>query len=66
VRPDWSELNLQTATLTVAEAKTEAGEGRVADLSIGLVEVEELATWKARSERTGRSEPVFPTAGETG
>jgi hypothetical protein len=64
VRPDWSELNLQTATLTVAEAKTEAGEGRVADLSIGLVE--ELATWKARSERTGRSEPVFPTAGETG
>jgi integrase len=61
---DWRDVNLQTATLTVEEAKTEAGEGREVDLPLGLVE--ELATLKARGERTERSDPVFLTRARHG
>lgn len=54
---DWRDVNLATGTLTVRDAKTAAGEGREVDLPVGLRE--ELATWRARSPRTGRGEPVF-------
>ena len=54
---DWRDVNLATGTLTVHESKTAAGEGREVDLPVGLHE--ELATWRARSPRTGRGDPVF-------
>lgn len=54
---DWRDVNLATGTITVRESKTAAGEGREVDLPVGLRE--ELATWRARSPRTDRSDPVF-------
>ncbi len=54
---DWRDVKLSTGTLIVRESKTEAGEGREVDLTVGLQE--ELATWRARSRRTKPSDPVF-------
>jgi integrase len=54
---NWRDVKLGSATLIVREAKTAPGEGREVDLPVGLRE--ELATWRARSPRTGPSEPVF-------
>ena len=56
---EWRDVNLSRGTLRVRESKTAAGAGREVDLPIGLQE--ELATWKARSNRTRPSDPVFVT-----
>jgi integrase len=61
---DWRDVNLATGTLTVCESKTTAGEGREVDLPVGLRE--ELATWRARSPRTGRGDPVFVSRARDG
>lgn len=54
---DWRDVKLGVGTLIVRESKTAAGEGREVDLPVGLHE--ELATWRARSPRTGPGDPVF-------
>lgn len=68
---EWADVNLATGTIKVGKAKTDAGSYRELDLPAGLVE--ELTTWKHRSERLlrlwhhrHRSSPVFLTeyAGE--
>lgn len=61
---DWRDVDLATGTITVRESKTAAGEGRQVDLPVGLRE--ELATWRARSPRTGRSDPVFVSRARKG
>jgi integrase len=61
---DWRDVSLATGTLTVREAKTAAGAGREVDLPVGLRE--ELATWRARSPRTGRAGPVFVSRPRSG
>lgn len=58
---DWRAVNLATGTLTVDEAKTEAGAGRVVDLSVGLRD--ELATLKASRRRVAPDDPVFTARG---
>jgi integrase len=57
-------VNLATGSLTVRESKTDAGQGRVIDLPLGLVE--ELAEWRARSPRTGPNDPVFTSEPRNG
>ena len=52
---DWRDVKLGAGTLIVRESKTAAGEGREVDLAVGLRE--ELATWRARSPRTGAGRP---------
>jgi integrase len=54
---DWRDVNLATGTLTVREAKTEAGAGRSIDLPSGLVQ--ELSEHKARCADSSPSSPVF-------
>lgn len=54
---DWRDVNLATGTIQVGRAKTDAGSFRAVDLPGGLVE--ELATWRAQSPRSGASDPVF-------
>lgn len=54
---NWRDVNLSTGTLIVRESKTVAGEGREVDMPVGLQE--ELATWRARSPRSAKSDPVF-------
>jgi integrase len=49
-------VNLATGTLTIRQAKTDAGVRRV-DLPLALRE--ELSDHKARSKRTGPGDPVF-------
>ncbi len=61
---DWRDVNLATGTLTVRDSKTDAGRGRDVELPIGLVE--ELTEWKARSPRTGPSDPVFTSEPRNG
>jgi len=61
---DWRDVRLATGTLIVRESKTAAGEGREVDLAVGLRE--ELATWRARSPRTGAGDPVFVTRAREG
>lgn len=50
--------------MTIRSAKTDAGTGRQVDLPAGLYE--ELLELKARSELTGRTDPVFVTRGRNG
>jgi integrase len=66
---DWQDVNLATGTLTVLEAKTDAGTGREIDLPGGLVE--ELTEWKVRgaaelaewqAKHPGEGAPVFLSA----
>jgi integrase len=54
---EWRDVNLATGTLMVRDSKTDAGTGRRVDLPGGLVD--ELSEWKARSPRSGPSDPVF-------
>jgi integrase len=54
---NWRDVNLATGTLTVGDAKTDAGTGRQVDLPGGLVD--ELSELRARSARTRPSDPVF-------
>ena len=61
---DWSDVNLATGTLTVRQAKTDAGTGRTVDLPGGLLD--ELREWKARSPRTEPGDPVFVTRPRSG
>lgn len=62
---DWRDVNLATATPTVQESKTAAGEGREVNLPIGLRE--DLTAWKARSPRARRpSDPVFISRARNG
>jgi integrase len=61
---NWSDVRLATGTLIVRESKTPAGEGREVDMPVGLRE--ELATWRARSPRTGRRDPVFVSRARNG
>ncbi len=48
----WADINLGTATITVRESKTEAGEGREVDMPIGLRE--ELTAWEGPYAAFGR------------
>jgi len=66
---DWQDVNLATGTLTVGNAKTDAGSFRQIDLPGGLVDelaewrmagAELLSTWKAENREGG--EPVFLSA----
>jgi integrase len=66
---DWSDVNLDTGTLTVGRAKTDAGSYRQVDLPSGLVNelterwvrsTDDLARWKARNPDQGS--PVFLSA----
>lgn len=61
---DWRDVKLATGTLIVRESKTAAGEGREVDLPVGLRE--ELATWRARSPRTGSADPAFVSRARDG
>jgi integrase len=54
---DWRAVNLATGTLTVGQAKTDAGTGRDVDLPAGLIEA--LSEWKARSPKSASSDPVL-------
>ena len=54
---DWRDLNLATGTLTVREAKTDAGAYRDVDLPGGLVD--SLKEWKARTPCGSQDDPVF-------
>lgn len=54
---DWRDVNLATGTLTVRQAKTDAGTGREVDLPAGLIE--SLSEWKARSPKAEPSDPVL-------
>lgn len=56
---NWRDVNLATGTLTVGEAKTEAGTYREVDLPGGLIEA--LSEWKAYKRRSGPGDPVFVT-----
>jgi integrase len=58
---DWRDVNLATGTLTVGEAKTEAGTYREVDLPAGLIEA--LSEWKAYRRRSGPGDPVLVTRG---
>lgn len=60
---DWADVNLATGTITVGDAKTPAGIREV-DMPMGLRE--ELATWRARSPRTARRDPVFVSRARNG
>jgi integrase len=60
---DWRDINLATGTLTVQEAKTEAGAGRQVDLPVGLLQ--ELTEHKARTA-AGQDDPVFLARGRNG
>jgi integrase len=53
---NWRDLNLASGTLTVCEAKTDAGIRRV-DIPLALREL--LADHKARRSRVGPDDPVF-------
>ena len=55
---DWRDVNLATGTLTVGEAKTDAGTYREVDLPGGLIEA--LSEWKAYRQ-TRQADPVFVT-----
>ncbi len=48
---DWCERQSATGTLTVGDAKTDAGAHREVDLPGGLIEA--LSEWKATRERPG-------------
>lgn len=61
---DWRDVQLATGTLIVRESKTAAGAGREVYLPVGLHE--ELATWRARSPRTGKDDPVFVSRARSG
>ncbi len=52
----WSDVNLPTGTLSVADSKTQAGV-RTVDLPDGLAA--ELRVHKARSKKTAPGDPVF-------
>jgi integrase len=54
---DWRDLNLATGTLTVRDAKTDAGAYRDVDLPGGLVDA--LKEWKARTPCGSQDDPVF-------
>jgi integrase len=56
---DWRDVNLATGTLTVGEAKTDAGAYREVDLPGGLIEA--LSEWKVRRVNAKPSDPVFAT-----
>lgn len=56
---NWRDVNLATGTLTVRDAKTDAGRGRQVDLPLALAD--ELRSLKARSVSTGPSDAVFVT-----
>ena len=55
----WRDVNLATGTLTVGEAKTDAGTYREVDLPGGLIEA--LSEWKAYKRTAGPDDPVFVT-----
>jgi integrase len=50
---DWRDINLPTGTLTVGDAKTDAGTYRAADLPGGLIEA--LSEWLGTAFRLGSS-----------
>jgi hypothetical protein len=50
-------VHLATGTLTVREAKTDAGAYRDVDLPGGLVDAR--GEWKARSPNTAPDDPIF-------
>jgi len=54
---EWRDVNLATGTLTVRDAKTEAGAYRAVDLPGGLVDA--LGEWKARNPNSALGDPVF-------
>lgn len=56
---DWRHVNLATGTLTVDQAKTDAGSYREVDLPGGLIEA--LSEWKASREHTAPADPVLST-----
>jgi integrase len=56
-RLDWRDVSLAVGTITVQQSKTAAGAGRVVDVPGGLLD--ELAELKARSARTGPTDPVL-------
>ncbi len=56
---DWRDVNLATGTLTVGEAKTDAGSGREVDLPGGLIEA--LSEWKATTSRSEPGDPMLVT-----
>jgi integrase len=56
---NWRDVNLATGTLTVGEAKTDAGTYREVDLPGGLIEA--LSEWKAFRRTAGPDDPVFVT-----
>jgi len=56
---NWRDVNLATGTLTVGQAKTDAGTGREVDLPGGLIEA--LSEWKATTSRSGPDDPVLIT-----
>lgn len=55
----WRDINLATGTLTVGEAKTDAGTYREVDLPRGLTEV--LTEWKMLRRVSNPDAPVFVT-----
>jgi integrase len=59
----WRAIDLARGRLTVEESKTDAGEGRVVDLSPMLLE--ELKLWRASSTRTEPDDLVFVTRNGT-
>ncbi len=56
---DWRDVNLAAGTLTVGEAKTDAGTYREVDLPGGLIEA--LSEWKALRRTAGPGDPVLVT-----
>jgi len=60
---NWSDINLQTASITVSRAKTDAGVRHV-DLPRGLQQ--ELRMWQTRSPRARAGDPLFVCRGRGG
>jgi integrase len=56
----WRAVDLASGTLTVEESKTEAGEGRVIDLTPSLLS--ELKLHKAKRSNAAPDDLVFPTS----
>ena len=56
---DWRDVNLATGTLTVGQAKTDAGTDREVDLPGGLIEA--LSEWKATTSKPNPGDPVLVT-----
>ncbi|MGH2964380.1 MAG: tyrosine-type recombinase/integrase [Solirubrobacterales bacterium] len=54
---DWRDVNVLTGTITVHEAKTDAGSGRQVELPLGAMD--ELRAWWARTPSHDADDPVF-------